>query len=1157
MHKRHLLTLLGLVMLSFTTSHSLYAFNLSKYATSSKLSSGKWVKIKIPASGVYELTAQELSAMGFSNPASVRIYGSGGYMINEVLDGNTPDDLVQVPVYRTGDKVCFYAKGAVKFTLEAPRNKPHYSRKINAYSTEGYYFLTEGGNDLNIETRNKVGNSSINYKDRNTSYDYFYHENELVTPSYSGKDLLGENLKDNNRFDYKLPGLSPETPIAVNVCLAANLSASAYVFSALHPAGSVSAPDTAKFNLSGSKIYVPASVYVSYNTASPIALVTPKTHSESGQIETSIANSTGPSNWSRLDYFILTYLHKNALTDNSTNQLRMGFATMTDTDRIVVNNPTGNIVVWNIDNEDVPVQYTGSAGTNLNGEKILTIAPGTSTKSSQYVAFDPQSSLMKITGYENVGNQNIHGLSTPDMVILTNKAFEDQAQRIAKYHERKDGMTVHVIDQEQVFNEFSSGTPDAMAVRLMNKMFYDRNNIKYRYFLILGCGSFDNRGITTKKENRIITFESNASNDEDYSYVSDDFFGFLDDNSGTDIPSCQLRLGIGRMPSANYVEARSDVDKLLNYVNTPDYGVWRNNAMITADEGNMGLHMIQAERVGNLLNGELATGFVTDKAYVPMYPKATENSESGVAQVRKTATGSKSHIIEMLKNGQFFATYVGHAGATTFTLYSHMWTAGDVQKTTYEHFPIMTTACCDVARFDNDNRGIAESMFHKKDGGAIALFTSSRQVYATNNDILNTAFIKALLPYNAKKTQTRIGDAYRISKQPKTTGGFSDDEYNRNKMSFLLLGDPAMKVNYPKPFFKINKINGIDINNGGQVYLRPLQTLTVEAQVMNSDMRSINTLFTGDAYATLYDQEANYTNLNYSGVNHVINYPRNLLARVKGRVNNGIFTATITIPRNVQSKGLPGMLSLYAHQDESEEMVNGRFEKIYLQPYNEAVITNKDTQAPVITSMYFNDENSFAEGEAVPANSIIYITATDDQSINTQSVSVGNGMTLQLDGGKTSYSSVANFATAQDDGKQVSVAFPIQNLGIGRHTITFTIYDASGNSTSKTISFVVGPASKASLLVEEIPAIDKVTFNLESELAVRPTMTIKVTDATGKLLWSKNTSSFPCTWDLKDKNGAKLTPGLYKYFGTYEAGNDYGGTDINNLIVIDNYKSNR
>ena len=78
------------------------------------------------------------------------------------------------------------------------------------------------------------------------------------------------------------------------------------------------------------------------------------------------------------------------------------------------------------------------------------------------------------------------------------------------------------------------------------------------------------------------------------------------------------------------------------------------------------------------------------------------------------------------------------------------------------------------------------------------------------------------------------------------------------------------------------------------------------------------------------------------------------------------------------------------------------------------------------------------------------------------------------------------------------------------------------------------------------------TFELRnSSLNTTPTVTMKVTDATGNLVWSTVTDTFPCTWNLTNNQGQRVPAGLYKYYGTYVAGDQYGGTDIDNLIVID------
>ena len=143
MHKKFLFRILSLIVAGAGTVFSMQAFSTSKYATTSKLANGKWVKIAIPEDGIYQLTFDELSQMGFSNPQNVRLYGQGGHPISELLDGNATDDLKQIPFKVYDNKICFYACGPVKFTMETPTSVPHFTRDFNSYSTVGYYFITE------------------------------------------------------------------------------------------------------------------------------------------------------------------------------------------------------------------------------------------------------------------------------------------------------------------------------------------------------------------------------------------------------------------------------------------------------------------------------------------------------------------------------------------------------------------------------------------------------------------------------------------------------------------------------------------------------------------------------------------------------------------------------------------------------------------------------------------------------------------------------------------------------------------------------------------------------------------------------------------------------------------------------------------------------
>ena len=1136
-------------MLALLCASTAGAFNTSIYATQSKLSTGKWVKISIPENGVYEITYTELREMGFTNPSKVHVYGKGGNRISEKLDGSATDDLNQVPILRTGNKICFYGNGPVAFTLSDYSTNPHFTRVFNPYSQVGCYFLTEDAEPDRTPVE-KVASPVSEYVNNPLSLGYFFHEYELTSLTSTGKEMLGEDFSRQQVFvDYHLPHLADST-IVVQTAIAAYTTGSMFAGSVLHSGG---ISDTTLYSQSSSRINQPTN-YVYYNFASPYAkqkLIKP---AERGQYEPIITPSADgiTASIARLDYFILTYKQENILADAPDNQLLMGYGVTRGQDRFMLPNAPSSTIVWFINNPHSPmviptIPYNDEAGTGVSFFS-------TAVSRSMYVAFDPAKTLKKISGYKPVENQNLHAMQVPDFLIITTDAYLEQANRLADLHRAVDGIDVAVVTQNQVFNEFSSGTRDAMAYRLLCKMLYDRDNSKFKNLLLMGTGSFDNREIMGQHPDDLLTYQSDNSNIENTSFTSDDFFGLLDDNSGTNIPNDKLRIGVGRITCADADEARSDVDKIVEYYANPDYGVWRNNTLVSSDSPDQGEYMFQGQGYQNQIEEDLHTGMHVSTVHNSMYPRST--LEPSFAVARKTATEAKRAMSNYLKSGAYFATYVGHAGPSSFTKQNRMWITGDVARTTYPHYPIFSTACCDVAHYDNDTRGIAELMFHKRDGGAIALLTSSRMVFSSQNDRLNQYFINALFSYDRKGVMPTLGEAYRDSKL-----GFTSA--NVNKMSFFLLGDPAMKVNYPISRFNITSVNGTDMTGSQTAQITPLSRFEIKAQVVDEE-GNIDTGFNGDATVSLYDKEKVFTTLSFFGSgDRDIYVDRPKLAEITGHVTNGMFTGTMIAPRVTLehlNDTLMMLIRVYAHKTGSDYMVNGFTKQVMMMPFNESTAIN-DNEAPVITAMYMNDEATFADGSVVAPNSVLYISASDNEGISMQSNSVANTMKLQLDGGKQSYEDVVCYATADDGGKVVKIEFPVSNLTVGLHTLTYTVSDMLGNQASRTISFVVGQGSAADLVADKMPAFldsdNMISIDVKTELSVLPEMTVRITDALGRLVWMTNAGSFPVTWDMKDMNGNKVPAGLYRYFGTYNDGVNYGGTSIKNLVILEPVKTAR
>ena len=1137
------------VALGALLAMSAWAFNATHFTTQSQLATGKWVKIAIPETGMYEITYDELAQMGFSSPENVRIYGRGGDMMDEILSGH-PDDLSAVPMSVTNDKIVFYAQGAVNFTLSDPLNNPNYTRRMNAYDRQGYYFLTERTDEpALVET---ITPASVPYTlyPHTSSLDYFWHEQELASPALMGKQLLGETIgKDYIKIDYYLPNLS-DPSITVLTSGAAKVTASSYLETFVHSGGN---RQDMNYSLSSSKVVPPKNNFVYYSCASPCKSATLTSPAERGQLEIGFWSPNGNVVSAYLDYFIITYQHHNIINAEDGNQVRMGYAHPTDTDVVKLPQVAPTVMVWDVTDPATPKQMLLS---DPDDEGSRTFAPGVNSRYAQFVAFDPALTLKKISGYKEIENQNLHGMETPDLLIVTNKVFLEQANRLARLHEQVDGIQVAVVEQEQVFNEFSSGCMDAMAVRLLCKMLYDRNSNKFKNLLMFGPGTFDNRGMLGGKvDNMLINYETDNSEEEDYSFTTDDFFGLLADNAGANVASGQLYIGVGRITCRDVDEAKSDVDKLVKYIGNPDYGTWRNNLMIISDQFDQELHMFQAERVAESLEVNLGTQMNVNKVYCSLFPRAADEPVVANQEDHRTAKEGRRYWEKMSKQGQYFASYIGHAGHAGFTKVAHMWTMEDVQKTSYEHMPIWTTACCDVARYDGPNRGVAEVMFHKPDGGGIAMLTSSRQAYATDNDVLNRAFINAMFSFKQNGSMPTLGEAYKACKLH-----FAGTNYN--KMSFFLLGDPAIQVNYPKPFFKITSINGTELATD-TVPVYPLQEVTVNAQVMTADGASINTEFTGDAYVTLYDYKAFYDTVRnqYSSTDTIpraVFYDRTRLAEVKGRVQNGLFTGKFIVPRNTTANGRTGLIRVYAHQDGTPNMVNGQTEQVRICTFLPSQAIN-DEQPPVIESMFINDEATFADGHTIQPDGVLYIHATDDFAFNTQNNSVGNGVSLMLDGGNTTYLNINNYLECSEEGKTIDVAMPLAGLTEGMHTLSFNVYDVAGNKASKSISFVVTPTAQAQLTADDMMAIagQTTSFDFTTELRSTPEVTVKVTDNNGRLVWSDTTTSFPLTWDLKDNAGNAVPAGAYRYFATFNDGSIYGGTAPQRLIVLAPAKTNK
>ena len=558
------------LLIAICNSFQAYSLPVQHYANESVLSSGKWVKISTSHKGVHCIDAATLQAWGFTDATSVSLHGKDGYMLPETFDNNDNDDLCPLPVYVENGNLYFYASGSTQWQQNGNANS--WTHTNNYYSDITFYFLTDSREQVSMQQANTQWSDGIAM----TTFDeYSVYENDLICLGQTGRLYLGEDLLYNNTIRLNAPGIAGDK---ITTCTLTTRRGN----TTLTPNMTVKASDSYTYIKEATQTYtIPAGE----------------------QIELSFtAKSSGTIKNFYLDYVRMFYTRHLAM-DNSPLHFRNvqpnGNYYAINTKQSVSN----NIRVWDITDVNAPLIHSTQ---EVNGKVVFTpLSQG--DVCNEYVAFDISKDLSAPQFVCNVEHQNLHGIDyIPDMVILTSQAFINEAEKIAQIHRQNDHMKVLVCDQLSVFNEFSGGTPDATAIRRMMKMFYDRAQALYvnapQYLLLYGRSSYNNRAISAKLHNDdnklLITYQSESSTDQRYSYMTDDYYGLLGDNTGKDITSEEINLSIGRIPVKNIDESQKVYNKLITYINQkPTRNLWKNKACFIGLNGDNNLHIHQMNNV--------------------------------------------------------------------------------------------------------------------------------------------------------------------------------------------------------------------------------------------------------------------------------------------------------------------------------------------------------------------------------------------------------------------------------------------------------------------------------------------------------------------------------------------------------------------------------
>ncbi|MGM9693689.1 MAG: type IX secretion system sortase PorU, partial [Alloprevotella sp.] len=947
----------------------------TRYAENSVLSQGKWVKIRVKDEGIYQISDSKLASWGFNDPSKVKLYGYGGRLLPDTFTFTGSDalidDLCEVPLCRREGSVLFFAEGLTRWEGR--------SFKVNTFSNYSYYFLTEGENPLTLETAADFTPSSAAITQVPA---YAVVDNDAFVWYGGGRDFYDSNelQGSGHTFKLKMPGCESEE-VSIYYDVSAKSTAASTRVSFLVDNAEVASTQIGKYSTESESAKGRRGVF---------------TVAAADALNIKVATT----NTGRLNYLYAVYpqhleagVTTHAFTCGQSGKVSLEVASATSGTR-----------VWQLQTADSPLMQL--PGELDGGSYVARAASG----NSRFVIVDLNATYDTPEFAGEIENQNLHADEKIDYVILVPASgkLTAQAERLAQSYREEGNLRVKVVRADQIYNEFSSGTPDANAVRRYMKMLYDRAATDAdapRYLLLFGESYYDNRMITsdwkgTNPDDFLLACERNDQEtyfNSDYSigtlhsYVSDDYYALLDDGEGSRPPMEKIDLGVGRFLCRDEASAARLVDVSIAYRRREQTGAWKNRIWVTGDSGDNNLHMNDAQAVVSQFTKNINGGMILRKNYPDAYA-ITLTAQGG------TYPEARAKFKQAMQQGALWLNYNGHGGPS-YLSHNFLLTQDDVRENSGSSSPLWVFASCEITPFDQAITDLGRLALANEKSPALAVVCASRSVYSNYNRALNMGLATFAFRKNEQGERYTLGDAMRLTKSQlisNSTVSIGIDQ-SINKMKYVLLGDPAVALSYPEERLVIDSVNGQPLSSalaqleaGGEVSFSGYVAREKGSSV-------VDTGFNGTLTGTFFTPAETIKCKGYGCTTaDPLTYTDYTKTLFEGSVDvvGGRFTLRLMIPLGIKLSADPGLLVLYAvSADSLRTEYNGSFDRFCFNGISSELPADS---VPPHVYVYL-DRPDFPDGGIVGTSPVFFAHIADSVALSMMSGNLGHDMELWLD----------------------------------------------------------------------------------------------------------------------------------------------------------------
>ena len=1104
----------------------------------SVLSEHTWYRLSVTQEGAHQLDYATLQGMGIDmdslNPSQIRLFGNPSGALPEKNSDSRPNDLTEMAIYVTGaddgsfdedDVVLFYGQEPTRWVL-VDSNKDTYRRERNYYSDTTYYYLCVDSGVDGLRVGEKPTLPVENTTAVITDFpDFVWHEEELFSPYSIGQNWFGEQITAEDSI-LTIPFVFP------------NLVKNKYLRIYSQVLGRIKKDNYLHYNLWVNDNHVADNVSIKYygdHKYGELSTINKQIvlDSDTAVLELSFVPFSGASLY--LDYVEIYGWRQLKRSDNNFLFRLMPSQFGDDRTAIWVQNVSADYWLWDVSSPLRPMLQDAV----LSADNLVFATDETTEK--RYVLFMPTSAY-PIVSWSALPNQNLHAITTADNLILTSPIFLEQAQELANYHAAKDDLTSIVVNVNEIYNEFSTGTPDPTGIRDFVRMVYRRSSGQLKYLTLFGRASFDFRDIKGYGQNYVPTYETFEAPQHELSFATDDYFALMDNNEGENSRG-HVDIGVGRISVSTVEEAETILRKIKHYDDlAASHGEWKADLLLLADDENTS-YVNYSEGIDAMIDSQ-CPALTRKKLYCGAYP--LQNTSSGTVN-----SGANADLKHAFDQGMLALFYVGHGGVRGLTGEGVFANADIAALSNYDKMPFVYTATCEFTKYDNPLlMSAGEQLFLNPNGGCVALFSACRPTYGPQNNLQTRSLVPVLLQRDDDGMPLRFGDIIRLAKSDPLN---FNSQGNQN-IRYLFLGDPVLRFPMPQENIAVTKINGMTVGDSDHLELHAMSMVTMEGEVRNANGR-LDAGFNGSLWVRFYDQKTKVV-VKFTGdsIKNVY-YHKDVLYQGQVSVTSGKFSISFQVPKEIKpGEGAP-RFSFYAYDSIRGMDAVGKYDELVLGGMDPAMVP--DDEGPKIT-FYWNTPD-FENGQVVEHQGVLYADLYDAQGIYHYGYSLGRDIVMSSNLASCDHLVLNDrYEPAMNDFRRGRIALPLNDLEPGTYEFTLKVWDTQDNASEVSLWFVVDD----NLFLSQVRNYPN-PFNEETRITMTHIgedgdfdVDIEIFDIMGRSVQHLSQKVYasdgviePVVWNGCDYYGSPLRSGIYLYRLTLTDETGYFRTVSQRMVI--------